>query len=400
MKRRRILFIAEAVTLAHVARPTVLAQALNTEIYDVCFACDPRYNRLFPALPFEREVVYSIPSEDFASALSKGQALYKAATLRRYIEDDLKLINEWQPDLIVGDFRLSLAVSARVANIPYMAISNIYWSPFARQHHPIPEHITAQLVGINLAQALFNVARPLIFASHCIALNRVCKEYNQPWLGLNLKRVYTEADLTLYADAPGFIQTSQLPDSHHFIGPILWAPQQSTPAWWNTLADDLPVIYLTPGSSGADNLLPTTINALADLPVTVIAASAGKPGGGKLPANVFLEDYLPGTKAAQRADLVICNGGSPTTQQALAAGTPVLGICSNLDQYLNMQAIEKAGAGLLLRAGKLNAAAIRDAATLLLEKPSYKAAAQNISQTYTHFDAKSRFKNLVELLLQ
>ena len=44
---RRVLFMAEAVTLAHVARPHVLANAMTLEGYDVLVACDPRYERLF-----------------------------------------------------------------------------------------------------------------------------------------------------------------------------------------------------------------------------------------------------------------------------------------------------------------------------------------------------------------
>ena len=42
-RRRRILFVGEAVTLAHVARPFALARSLDAARYDVQFACDPRF---------------------------------------------------------------------------------------------------------------------------------------------------------------------------------------------------------------------------------------------------------------------------------------------------------------------------------------------------------------------
>ena len=146
--RRRVLFIAEAVTLAHVARPAVLAQALDPEKYTVCLACDSRFDTLFPDLPVERRPIYSISTQSFLTALAKGSPLYRTATLRRYVQDDLALIRAWSPDLIVGDFRLSLAVSARAAGVPYLAITNAYWSPYARQDYPIPEHILARLLGV------------------------------------------------------------------------------------------------------------------------------------------------------------------------------------------------------------------------------------------------------------
>jgi hypothetical protein len=57
--------------------------------------------------------------------------------------------------------------------------------------------------------------------------------------------------------------------------------------------------------------------------------------------SVFCSAYLPGNQAAARADLVVCNGGSPTTFQALSEGVPVLGIPGNLDQFLNMHYLER-----------------------------------------------------------
>jgi hypothetical protein len=68
---------------------------------------------------------------------------------------------------------------------------------------------------------------------------------------------------------------------------------------------------------------------------------------------------LPGLDAARRSRLVICNGGSPTSQQALAAGVPIIGLATNLDQFLNMAAIESAGAGVVLRADRFSANMLR-----------------------------------------
>ena len=48
---------------------------------------------------------------------------YDAETLKRYVDADLAIIRQAQPDLIIGDFRLSLSVSARLAGVPYATIS-------------------------------------------------------------------------------------------------------------------------------------------------------------------------------------------------------------------------------------------------------------------------------------
>lgn len=395
----RILFVSEAVTLAHVARPMVLAGSLDSSRYEICFACDTRYDALFSMDGIERRTLYSISTERFQAALAKGRAIYTANTLKRYVDDDLELIRHWSPDLIVGDFRISLSVSARVAGIPYLSITNAYWSPYARQYYPIPEHFMARLLGVNAAQAVFTLVRPLVFATHTMPLNRVRKMWGQPSLGSDLRRVYTDADHTLYADVPGFIFTPGLPDNHHFLGPILWSPVQDYPAWWHRVRKDRPIVYVTPGSSGHDRLMCNVVNALASMPVEVIVATAGKPIGASIPENVYVADFLPGVEAAERADLVICNGGSPTTQQALATGTPVLGICSNLDQYLNMQAVEMAGAGCLLRAGKAVKAVIRGMVRQLLEEPAYRDAAKRMMRSYKGHDAQALFGAIVNRIL-
>ncbi|MEK0676167.1 glycosyltransferase, partial [Mycobacterium ulcerans] len=146
------------------------------------------------------------------------------------------------------------------------------------------------------------------------------------------------------------------------------------------------------------NLLQVVLNGLADLPVTVIAATADRSDLDNIPANAYVADYPPGEAAAARSDVVICNGGSLTTQQALVAGVPVLGIASNLDQHLNMQAIEAAGAGLLLRTERLKARSVSAAVRQLLDRPGYRQSAQELAEVFGR--ELARFPQHVESALR
>jgi UDP:flavonoid glycosyltransferase YjiC (YdhE family) len=365
--RRRVLFIGEAVTLAHVVRPVVLARALDPARYAVTLACDDRYLKLFGELPFAWRSLATIPTVKFLDNLARGRPVYDADTLRAYVRDDLALIEAVNPDLVVGDFRISLGASARVAGVPYFTIANAYWSPYSRLPFPLPEHPMTKVFGVGLAQALFDLARPAVFALHARPLNRVRREYGLPGLGQDVRKIYTDADETLYADIPEFVPTAPLPPRHHWLGPILWSPRVEPPDWWATLPEDRPIIYVALGSSGEnERALPVILRGLADLPVTVIAATAGRPLASAPPTNAFVADFLPGIEAAARAALVICNGGSLATQQALAAGAPVLGVVSNMDQHLNMLCLERAGAGARVRVGSLTSGQVRDLAERLL----------------------------------
>jgi UDP:flavonoid glycosyltransferase YjiC (YdhE family) len=400
-QRRRVLFVAEAVTLAHVARPFALAQGLDPARYDVVLACDPRYRALLGALTFPLRPIQSIPSQRFLDALSQGRPLYDAATLRGYVREDLELIAETAPELIVGDFRLSLAVSARVSGVPYVAIANVYWSPYARLRFPVPELPMTKWLGVALAQRIFGLVRPLAFAVHTLPLNRIRREFGLPSLGFDLRRVYTEADQTLYADVPDFVPMVALPAHHHFLGPIPWSPTVALPPWWDDLPRNrnAPVIYVTLGSSGRSNLLPVVLEALAGLPVTVMAATAGRVDVSTVPANARVAAFLPGAEAAALACLVICNGGSPTTQQALAAGKPVLGLVSNLDQHLNMGAVADHRAGVLVRAETATVASLRAAVERMLDKASYGAAAARLAGSFAACDAPTRFQAILAQVL-
>jgi len=398
--RRSILFIGEAVTLAHVARPVTLARGLDAGDYAVTLACDPRNHDFLAGEEFAVTAVRSISSEQFLQRLAKGEPLYDVDTLRDYVRQDLGLFNQTTPDLVVGDFRLSLSVSARLAGIPYITLSNAYWSPYARQRFPLPELPITRLLGVTLASVAFRLVRPLAFAWHTRPLNRIRREFGLPGLGLDLRRSYTDADFTLYSDIPELLPTFDLPDTHDYLGALLWSPPCGLPDWWDRLPAGRPVIYVTLGSSGDTGVLPLILQALAELPVTLIVATAGRLAAARdWSDNVFVSDYLPGVQAAARAALVICNGGSLTAQQALVAGVPVMGIVSNMDQHMNMQSICNAGAGGLLRQGAVTAETVFTLAETLLADGRYTTAARRLAVLFSNYNAKARFQAVVNRAL-
>jgi UDP:flavonoid glycosyltransferase YjiC (YdhE family) len=394
--RRKVLFFAEAVTLAHIARPVALATALDPARYEVVLATAPRYQDLWRDLPIRIRPIQSITGARFLDALARGRPLYDEATLRGYVGEDLRVIEEVAPDLVVGDFRLSLSVSTRRAGVPYLSVTNAYWSPYAPRHFPMPDLPLARRLGVPIASAVFRVARPLAFSLHTRPLNRVRRAYGLPSYGSDLRRSYTDADQTLYADVPEMVPTVGLPPTHHYLGPILWSPRTETPSWWDGLAPDRPVVYVTMGSSGSVGLLSVVLDALSDLPVVVVAATLGQALPRPVPRNALTADYLPGEAASARASLVVCNGGSPTTHQALAAGVPVLGLASNMDQHLNMIAVERLGAGELIRTDRATATAVRASAVRLLGDPGYAASAGKMARVFAEYDAPTRFRAIVE----
>ena len=393
--RKRVLFIAEAVTLAHAARPVALAASLDPDLYEVHVAWDPRFAHVFDTLPGHTSSLRSISPQRFAAALAKGSPVYDTVTLRDYVRDDLALLDRIKPDAVIGDFRLSLAISAPLAGVPYLTITNAYWSPYLKQQLPLPDLPINRVLGVPVSRALFRMAIPFAFALHAQPLNRVRREHGLPSLGHDLRTIYTWANHTLYADLPALYPDFSRPPNHHFLGAIAWEPTVSLPPWWAELPSDRPTIYVNLGSSGASRLLDIVLLALADLPVFVIAARAGGQSPTVLPANARLADFLPGSVAAAAAGLAVCNGGSPATQQALRAGIPMLALPSNMDQYLNAARVVAAGAARVLRAEQADSSAVRTAVSALLQDDGYAAAARRLADDCAPQVALGRFSMLL-----
>lgn len=344
--RRRVLFFGEGVTLAHVGRPFALARALGSERFEAVVACPARYHGLAPAglrlLPLESQ-----SPEEFNARLADGRRLYTEARLERYVAEDLRLIEEVRPDVVVGDFRLSLPASARAAGVPYVSISNAYWDP-ERPWRPKPPPLSGlRRMPPWAGRAVFRAVWPGLMRWHAAPIARVLARHGVD-IGGDPRRAFTEADLALYADFPSLHPYVRASDGRGFLGPLTWEPDVALPDWWDRVPDDRPIAYCTLGSSGDTQALGRAVTALLQANFAVLASTAGRA---KLQTSerLLVADYLPGGAACARGAVVVCNGGSPTTNQALAAGRPVLGICSNVDQLLNMQAVEAAGAGVSLR---------------------------------------------------
>lgn len=387
--------MAEAVTLAHVARLAVLARSLDPRNYEVIFASANRYSALFRDFPFPIRPIQSISEEQFLGALAHGAPLHDLPTLRSYVAEDLTVLREVGPDVVVGDLRHSLAVSARLAQVPYVSLVNAYWSPYARQKFCVPDIPLVRVLGFRIANSLFQLARPFAFAAHCTPMNRLLRENGFPPVGRDLRRMYTDADRVIYPDVPEMVPTDSLPATHSYLGPILWSPSVDVPEWWSELPEDRPLIYVTLGSSGSVDLLARCLEAVAGQPVMAIVATVARTLG-RIPPNVRIADFLPGIEAAKRASVVISNGGSPTSHQALAAGTPVLGLPANMDQHLSMFYTSATGAGEMLRSDRASARNIREYLQRLLSEPRYKTNAGRIQKAFASYDAPARFRAVLD----
>ena len=390
---RRVLFVAEDITLAQVARLLALAERLPNELYEVHFACGSFDPVLFAGTSFRRWPLFTIERERALKAVAKGERIYDAATLERYLQDELRLLAEIRPHVVVGDFRLSLSVSARLASVHVASLINAYWSPFAvREAFPVPDHPIVRLLGIERAERYFPQALPKVFAHFAAPLNALRRRHGLDEFA-SLEHQLCFGDSVLYPDLPELCPVVGAPPSHLFLGAVPWSPRVALPLQLTEGDPAWPLVYVTLGSSGDVGALPAVLAGLEGLPLRGVLATAGRQAPSKVPGNFRVAEYVPGHVLASQAAFVVTNGGSSTGYQALAAGAPVLGIPSNLDQYLAMQAIERAGVGVVLRSGGLSSAQVRTAAIRLLDAPGVKTKAEALARCFAARDCHEHFQH-------
>ena len=398
-RRPRVLFVSEAITLAQVVRLAALAARVDRQRYDVHFACGPFDDVALLGSGLDPLPLFTIDRQRALAKIDRGERLYETAVLERYVAEELELFDRVRPDLVIGDFRLSLAVSARLRRVPLATLINAYMSPFAeRESFPVPDHPIVSLLGVQRAARYWPKALPVAFAHFVAPLDSVRKRHGLAPSG-GLLEALVDGDFTLYPDVPELCPTRALPEKHRYLGPIPWSPQAAMLDLGPRFRADRPLVYVTIGSSGRYAALSGVLQVIGELPVNAVLATAGRFEQLDTPANVHVVPFAPGSILAQKASFVVTNGGASTSYQALAEGKPVLGIPSNLDQYMAMTAIERACAGRLVRSGEATPSALRSAFTELLESEALREGARNVASAFARADCHERFQAWLEEVL-
>jgi UDP:flavonoid glycosyltransferase YjiC (YdhE family) len=104
------------------------------------------------------------------------------------------------------------------------------------------------------------------------------------------------------------------------------------------------------GSTGAEDLFQEMFSSFSNTEYQIMVSTGGQIEieENTLSENLYVEQFLPGEKIMERADIVICHGGSLTVYQAIKAGTPCIVIATHLDQEWAGEELQTHKAGIFL----------------------------------------------------
>ncbi|MFC4807917.1 glycosyltransferase [Paenibacillus sp. GCM10023250] len=193
---------------------------------------------------------------------------------------------------------------------------------------------------------------------------------------------------------------SDLPASVRFIGALPTPPSVDAklPVWWPEVLEAKQVVVVTQGTvanGDFSHLIEPTLEALADLPVLVVAATGSKEEVKKVPANARVAEFIPFVDLLPHTNVLVTNGGFGGTQQALSFGVPMVLAGISEDKIEGNARTAHTGAAINLKTQTPTPAAIREAVLNVLHKPEFLANAQRLSAEYAALDPYAAIANVV-----
>lgn len=339
-------------SLAHAGRLARLGEKLGERGHKIVYFGAPGWFGDPAILKNRVNDVRVLPEPYLAAAISgaRGERGPDEVDLfSEALEQDRAALGDDPVDLVVVDNRRSMNVAAELARIPVVSLTNaqllgsrcafeptvdeIYdillpsrgqWPPLASVHRgPSPSTTTQALQSVPLdARILERIGR---------AGGRMRPTVDSLCLG----------DRTVVLDPPSVLPTRNLPLYAIQPGPIFPRLHVDLPEWWPELDPDRPVVYLTFGATGRAQDLREVIDALAQTQAQVVISTGDLTA---VPEGAFGARLMPADPVFERADLVVCHGGTLTVYHALSHGTPVITMPTHMEQAVSTAALARTGA--------------------------------------------------------
>lgn len=214
--------------------------------------------------------------------------------------------------------------------------------------------------------------------------------------------IYTLPDATAALTVPGFeFERGDAPDSVHLVGALPgrgsagWQP----PDWWADLDGSRPVVVVTQGTLAnrdLSQLIEPALAGLAGLDVTVVAALGREAGALSVPVppNAHVAEFIPFDVLLPKASVYITNGGSGGTQQAIAAGVPVIVAGLTEDKPAVAARVTYHELGINLHTATPAPEDIAVATETVLKDTRMLASVRKLAQVYAAHDALSEIERL------
>ncbi len=372
-----------------------LARALNERGHEIWFETWERWRGAVEDLGFQ-----FVAAPEYIAFPASRPGMPPAPTLPECARSFQGVAREVRPAVVINDvFTLPAALAAELDGVPRATTI----------HHPYPVNepgLPYFMVGLlpprtPLGAVAWRAARPW-FARRAVRQRRELNAARAE-LGLRpLQRLYGSIsdELALVANFPQLEYPRRWPPQVHVTGPMLFELSHQDAE----LPEGDEPLVVAAGSTAQDQgleLVRTTLEALADEPVRVLAVLAGKDRSwaGPTPANAKVVSWASYSRLMPSASLVVCNGGLGTLAMALSAGVPVIVRPAGGDMGENGARVAWAGVGLTLPRGVFGTRSLRVAVRRVLADARFASRARALADWSQSNDGARRGAELVDRVL-
>ncbi len=390
----KIVFMVESVTMAHPTRSFELATSLIQAGHKVVFAAteSPLFLKSQNHGMTWVDLHEGVASKVFLQALERAALPYTVKGLDQAMREDLQVIHQYQPDLIVGDMRLSLQVSARLSKVKWINLSNLVWNPESDLGYLMPEMPATRIFGSGIQHLIPRRVLEKIIDANVQVFNQFRAQYGMSALQ-SLKHAYCDGDRNFYLDLPASCFNMKVSENHRIIGPVLYSSSTAMPEWISELPENQKKAFVSMGSSGNQKSLEKIVHTLLAEGYIVLLIGGDIQWTSR---RLFMSTFAPVKELMEMCDLVVCNGGTPMTYLALSMGKAILGIPSNMDQHLTMKHLSSLPLVQSLRSEDLSYKKISNSIHQLMQVTKQEEIIQEMKSEFSRWNSLKIFVREVE----
>jgi hypothetical protein len=130
--KQRAAFLPHLDVLAHTGRSLLVARELRRRGWGIHFCGAGKYERIVREAGFDVKPLPEMPAEGLVAESRRGRRwpFHSPAQIRPFVEAELSCLEEAPVDVVVFDHRYTAGISAEIAGLPRVSITNIWWTPY------------------------------------------------------------------------------------------------------------------------------------------------------------------------------------------------------------------------------------------------------------------------------
>ncbi len=283
-------------------------------------------------------------------------------------------VDRFEPDVLVADQQaLAGAVVARRRHLPWVTSATT------------SAELTDPLAGLPLVDAWVREQLIDVQVTHGV----------DPILAHRGDLRFSD-QLVLAFTTEAFVGAStRFGHQYAFVGPSFGERGDTTSFAWSWLDPDRPHVLVSLGTLNAeagDRFFAVAIDALADTRwQAIIVASPDRLApmldaaehAGRDVTNVMVAERVPQVELLAHLDAVVCHAGHNTVCESLAHAVPLVVAPIRDDQPIVADQVERAGAGVRVKFGRVRAEQLRAAIGHVADDPAIATAVRSIQHSFT-----------------